>query len=282
MSIAAQTLNGCIAEAEFFLKLKQTLFAKYQKKASYDSIKEVFSQNLQRIITFCTKSKELVREYRQKSFSDFEKLTGYAIDNFHYMESYFKKQNYGWDDTFRNFEVAITRMKSILELIEIPKDATIQTTQASQEIAKQLASRIVFIVHGHDEENTLKLNRYLEGDLKLKAIILRYEPGKGRTLIEKFEQVAQQSGYAFVLWTSDDEVTTRDKETYGQPRPNVIFELGWFFGRIGRNRVCILYKQGTKIPSDLGGISRIEFANSIEDKVGDIRKELEDAGILKP
>lgn len=67
---------------------------------------------------------------------------------------------------------------------------------------------------------------------------------------------------------------------YPQARPNVIFELGWFYGRLGREKVCILFKKGTKMHSDLDGISRIEFNNLINEKViEDIRKELKEAGL---
>ena len=67
---------------------------------------------------------------------------------------------------------------------------------------------------------------------------------------------------------------------YNQARPNVIFELGWFYGRLGRDRVCILYRKGTSIPSDLGGIGRGEFTDSVEEKIIEIEAELEAAGLL--
>ena len=37
-------------------------------------------------------------------------------------------------------------------------------------------------------------------------------------------------------------------------RQNVIFELGFFLGRLGRKRVCALYKEGVEIPSDYKGV----------------------------
>ena len=177
----------------------------HHEKLKFDSINEKFGVDRQRLVVFCTKSKELVREYKKDTYSDFANYASRAMNFYDSMGKYIKNQ-YVTEHVFRNFEESITMMKSVLELVVIPKGATAKTIQVSQEISQQLASRTIFIVHGHDEENTLKLHRYLEGDLKLKAIILRYESGKGRTLIEKFEQVAQQAGYAFVLWTPDDNI----------------------------------------------------------------------------
>lgn len=43
---------------------------------------------------------------------------------------------------------------------------------------------------------------------------------------------------------------------------------------IGRERVCTLFQEGTKIHSDLDGVSRIEFDRSIVEKVAEIEREL--------
>jgi predicted nucleotide-binding protein len=74
-------------------------------------------------------------------------------------------------------------------------------------------------------------------------------------------------------------VTCEDQE-YPQARPNVIFELGWFYGRLGRDRVAILFKQGTKIHSDLDGICHIKFNDAVDEIVPDMERELVAAKIL--
>lgn len=140
----------------------------------------------------------------------------------------------------------------------------------------------LFIVHGHDEDNLNKLRDLLKNKHKLECIIMKFQPGKGRTLIEKFEQEAGDAGFAFILMTPDDLVEIPGKkEQYAQARPNVIFELGWFHGKLGRNRVCILFKKGTQIHSDLAGVSRIEFNDSVEEKVLEIERELRAAGLIE-
>ena len=85
-------------------------------------------------------------------------------------------------------------------------------------------------------------------------------PAKGRTIIEKFEQHARV-GYAIVLLTPDDAGSLQGDENDLKPRArqNVIFELGFFIGRLGRKHVCALTKGDVEIPSDYAGIEYIPF-----------------------
>ena len=144
---------------------------------------------------------------------------------------------------------------------------------------KQPTGNAIFVVHGHDELNLYRLKELLRERYRLETVVLMRKAGKGRTLIEKFEDEAQRAAYAFVLLTPDD-IIKKDGIEYGQARPNVIFELGWFYGRLGRNRVCILFKKGTKIHSDLDGISRIEFSDTVTEKIDEIERELLSGKIL--
>lgn len=170
------------------------------------------------------------------------------------------------------------------ELEKHPQDVllTAHTTDKlalAFEAPQPTASRTVFIVHGRDELNILRLEKLLRERWHLEPICLTSKPGKGRTLIEKFEQEAQRATYAIALFTPDDLIKSSDTE-YTQARPNVIFELGWFYGRLARERVCILFKKGTRIHSDLEGIMRIEFDESVEEKVMELEKELKEVGLL--
>jgi len=143
----------------------------------------------------------------------------------------------------------------------------------------QPTGNAIFLVHGHDPLNLYRLKELLRDRYRLETIVLMGEAGKGRTLIEKFEEEAQRAAFAFVLLTPDDVIKKKDME-YGQARPNVIFELGWFYGRLSRSKVCILFKEGTKIHSDLDGISRIEFRESVAEKIDEIERELVSGKIL--
>lgn len=164
------------------------------------------------------------------------------------------------------------------ELSEHPEDILDRPAPAPQEASDSVVApapngNAVFIVHGHDELNLLRLKELLRDRYSLEPIVLAGEAGRGRSIIEKFEGEAQRAAFAFVLLTPDD-IIRKNEDEYSQARPNVIFELGWFYGRLGRERVCILFKKGTKIHSDLDGVSRIEFDSSIVDKVAEIEREL--------
>jgi predicted nucleotide-binding protein len=116
----------------------------------------------------------------------------------------------------------------------------------------------VFLVHGRDEALLEKVARFLE-KIHLKPIILHEQPNGGRTLIEKFERYADV-GFAVVLITPDDVggLKADPPELQLRARQNVILELGFFLGRLGRERVCPLYVKGTELPSDYDGVVYVE------------------------
>jgi len=117
-----------------------------------------------------------------------------------------------------------------------------------------LPSNRVFVVHGHDDAALQGLARFLE-KLGLEAIILKEQPDQGRTIIEKFEETADDIGFAVVLLTPDDLGASVKAETSdARARQNVIFELGYFAAKLGRGRVCLLRKGSVEIPSDLYGV----------------------------
>lgn len=123
-------------------------------------------------------------------------------------------------------------------------------------------SNKVFIVHGHDEAALQGLARFLE-KLGLEAIVLKEQPNQGRTIIEKFEAFAAEVGFAVVLLTPDDVgAAASTAEQTARARQNVIFELGFFAGKLGRGRVCLLQRGHIEIPSDLSGVIYTELDNA--------------------
>ncbi len=122
------------------------------------------------------------------------------------------------------------------------------------------ASRKVFLVHGHDSEVKETVARFIE-KLGLDPIILHEQPNQGRTVIEKFETSSSGVAFAVVLLTPDDlgSAANASSELQSRARQNVILELGYFLGRLGRTRVCALHKGGVELPSDFQGVIYIEF-----------------------
>lgn len=138
----------------------------------------------------------------------------------------------------------------------------------------------VFIIHGHDEAKWRELRDLLEDEFKLEVIVLKEKPGAGRVIINKFEDYAMECGLAFAILSPDDFVV-KGETKYMQARPNVLFEMGWFFGRYGTEHLCIIKNVNTELPSDLAGISTIDYHESITEKSLAIRKELQKIGLIE-
>ena len=125
-----------------------------------------------------------------------------------------------------------------------------------------LESREVFIVHGHDEDLKGKVVSFLKKS-SLKPIILSEQPDKGRTIVEKLEAHASVP-FVIVLLTKDDIGGKDEKSLNPRARQNVILELGYFYGKLTRQRVCCLYEEGVELPSDILGITYIPYDENWE------------------
>lgn len=121
-------------------------------------------------------------------------------------------------------------------------------------------SRRIFIVHGHDDYARETVARYLE-KIGFEAVILHEQANMGRTIIEKVE-AESDVGFAVVLLTPDDEGAVKGGTPEPRARQNVILELGYFIGRLGRSRVCALKRGGVDIPSDFTGVVWTEMDNN--------------------
>ncbi|ASG23647.1 putative nucleotide-binding protein with TIR-like domain [Nitrospirillum viridazoti] len=115
----------------------------------------------------------------------------------------------------------------------------------------------IFIVHGHDVAIRESVARFLEG-VGFRPIILHEQANKGQTVIEKVE-AHSDVGFAVVLLTPDDEGCVKDGELEPRARQNVLLELGYFIGKLGRSRVCAIKKGAVSIPSDFAGALWTEF-----------------------
>jgi predicted nucleotide-binding protein len=130
-------------------------------------------------------------------------------------------------------------------------------------VEPQTDARKVFLVHGHDNEAKETAARFLE-KLGLEIIILHEQPNEGRTIIEKFENYSRDVAYAVVLLTPDDVGNAKDASSNlnRRARQNVIMELGYFMGKLGRDRVCALYKGNVELPSDYQGVLYLDMEDS--------------------
>lgn len=133
--------------------------------------------------------------------------------------------------------------------------------------------RKVFIVHGHDEGARETVARFLER-IGFEVIILHEQANRGRTVIEKVE-VHGDVPFAVVLLTPDDEGCKAGGNPQPRARQNVILELGYFIGRLGRSNVCALTRGNVEIPSDFAGVVYEAMEGQWKSKLAG---ELEDVG----
>lgn len=128
-------------------------------------------------------------------------------------------------------------------------------TDDNRSAAPSAPTNRVFLVHGRDERLRETVARFLER-FGLEVIVLHEMPDQGRTIIEKFEHYANV-GFAVVLLTGDDAGGLKEKppsEYRPRARQNVLFEMGFFVGKLGRTKVCALREEGVEIPSDYQGV----------------------------
>lgn len=124
----------------------------------------------------------------------------------------------------------------------------VQNRGSIQPVLNTALTNKIFIVHGHDEGAREAVARFLER-LGFVPIILHEQANRGRTVIEKVEAHSDVS-FAVVLLTPDDEGCVRGGSLEPRPRQNVLLELGFFIGKLGRDRVCALKRGTVEIPSD--------------------------------
>ncbi|ALW86673.1 hypothetical protein AUC43_17250 [Hymenobacter sedentarius] len=145
--------------------------------------------------------------------------------------------------------------------------------------------RNIFIVHGRDHDTRNEVQRVLHS-LSIPTIVLEKEGDAGQTVIQKFEREAARCEYAIILCSPDDEgrLRTKGRKTAAaadSPRPrarqNVVLELGYFLGRLGRDKVFMLHTGNIEQPSDLAGIIYQPGNINWQQK---LVRELRDAGFL--
>jgi len=209
-------------------------------------------------------------EILRRSFSDESILSEY--------KSIQLTKYYGdWDDRLRTHEIRVNKRITFLEAIVqrvrknlIPERGESLAPEGPSPLPSD-KQNMIFVIHGHDEASKSQVARLIER-LGLTPIILAEKPNRGRTLIEKIERHSDVA-FAVAILTPDDLVADKS----ARARQNVIWELGHFEGKLGRDRICLLLAPGVEIPSDLRGIAYYEL-----DK-GDawqykLAKEFRDAG----
>ncbi|MDD4995441.1 MAG: nucleotide-binding protein [Patescibacteria group bacterium] len=198
----------------------------------------------------------------------------------HVTYSFMRDASEEFEDYKKLIKGAIDELESLDERLDL-----IPENQFMRDLEPSVSSPIfnnnnnnVFIVHGHNDGLKQTVARLIE-KLALNPIVLHEQANGGMTVIEKFEKNANV-GFAVVLLTGDDIGGAKDhaQEKFNKrARQNVIFELGYFVGRLGRNRVCALYESEVELPSDINGVLYIKYDSSESWKY-QLCKELKSSG----
>lgn len=161
-------------------------------------------------------------------------------------------------DLHGSIDSKIRTLESVNERLElIPLAPGIGHAKPAPEDGPDVASDKVFVVHGHDEAVREAVARFIS-KLDLTPVILHEQASQGRTIVEKLEHHGDV-GYAVVLLTPDDVGGTDPQTLQPRARQNVVLELGYFLGRLGRDHVCAVYKGDLELPSDYLGVIYIPF-----------------------
>ena len=153
----------------------------------------------------------------------------------------------------KDFYINNNQQNSVSQIIN-----PILSKKGNEKIMTKKNNNRIFIVHGHDRTMLLEVER-LVGHIGLDPVVLGDQVDQGfYSIFDKFERHANESEYAIILFSPDDETTEGKKRA----RQNVIFELGYFLGKLGKDRVSLLNKDSTEqfdIPTDILGSAYIKF-----------------------
>lgn len=199
-------------------------------------------------ITWHTKAERFIR----KKYGD-----GLEFKNF--SSTHFTLMVYTFNETHEDFVRACRRglesirgvFKAYLE--EMEDESNDGCESVIKEVKNTNLYDKVFVVHGHDEKLKEAVARVIEKQ-GIQPIILSEQLNQGATIIEKFEKNSNV-GAAICLFTDDDEGKASDeKDVKKRARQNVVFETGYFMGRLGRDKIIMIVDSEVEVPSDMQGV----------------------------
>lgn len=153
-----------------------------------------------------------------------------------------------------------------------------------QHPAQPVKDGSIFIVHGRNHEVRDKIDLYLSKELKLRTEIMEAGSHQGRTLSEKFEEMAERVSFAIFILSADDLLTDAvTKRSIRRARQNVILEVGYFWGLLGRRgRVAFLVDTHPEmeLPTDIQGLGWIPITDDLAQTKLQLSRELMAARIV--
>src|SRR5687767_14491026 len=126
--------------------------------------------------------------------------------------------------------------------------------------------RIFLGSSGKQEKLLQALTRGLEDVAHVEPWTTSFNPGT--TTLERLVELAHEVDFAAFVFAQDDWTSTsplaspNPESSQASPRDNVVFEAGLFGGTLGMRRTFILHASGSKLPSDLLGLTCIRYGEA--------------------
>src|SRR5512141_2966209 len=123
--------------------------------------------------------------------------------------------------------------------------------------------RIFLGSSGKQEKLLQALTRGLEDIALVEPWTTSFNPGT--TTLERLLELAHEVDFAAFVFAQDDWTTNSPQASslpesgQASPRDNVVFAAGLFGGALGMRRTFILHASGSKLPSDLLGLTTIRY-----------------------
>jgi hypothetical protein len=82
----------------------------------------------------------------------------------------------------------------------------------------------------------------------------------GRSTLDRLVELSQEVDFAAFVFAQDDWTAAEASESgQASPRDNVVFEAGLFGGALGIRRTFIVHASGSKLPTDLLGLTAVRY-----------------------
>lgn len=222
----------------------QVLSLQYKEYDKLDALRKKIELYIEKIFGPSSRYKDIL-----KKISLSPSISWGGMPDHHYYES--------WESGKKKIVNLIDTMLEDLKLTELETGTNKESASGST-----THNENIFIVHGHNEEMKSSVARVID-KLSLNPIILHEQANQGRTIIEKFTDHSEV-GFAIVLLSADDfgySINQKPEDGKLRARQNVILELGYFLGKLGRGRVVALVQTADnfEFPSDYQGVIYIPY-----------------------
>jgi len=180
--------------------------------------------------------------------------------------------------------VEASRVKGAYVCTEKYLPHTQKAADPSEKMVTASTRRRVLVACGSDDEMKDALTAAL-AKLRLVPVLLCEEPAHGRKIVERFADYVDIE-FAVVLLSPDDCVYAKGEEPSKhklKPAQDVVFELGFLLGKLGREHVFVLFRESEKrvfdVRLDFEGVKAAPFDDRDSWKLALIR-ELTNCGYM--